>query len=280
MNDLDNVIFEVINQPTAESTAWQLHVAELIRQETGQQAKTHLVGASAFNSDELAALTADLFDFVAPQGGAMDATITVQGTSKVVQLDWSHLQQTDAPSAWVWKMATRGYAPALLFAAPGVQEDGAPNDSRLELAAGFGFFNQLMRRMQANQMAPAPAVCSTGYCLVDDRDAVAAYLVYLPEGGAVTIDLTGNSGQFTAEWISPQSGKTVHLETVDAGLPRNLTAPFEGDALVYLHRALNFGQWVFMPTLGAGEYASLAGSMPAEAKVTDRLFLPVLEAHP
>ena len=54
-------------------------------------------------------------------------------------------------------------------------------------------------------MEPADACCperpDTGW-----RNAGQTYLVYLPAGGAVGLDLTGVSGNFDVRWFDPRNG--------------------------------------------------------------------------
>ena len=47
---------------------------------------------------------------------------------------------------------------------------------------------------------PHNELASTKYCLAHSGEE---YLVYLPEGDEVTVDLSSAPGEFVAEWVHP-----------------------------------------------------------------------------
>ena len=57
----------------------------------------------------------------------------------------------------------------------------------------------------------------------------------LPDGGTVTVDLTGASGNFVVEWFNPQTGLASNAGAVAGGAVRTLSAPFVGHAAVFIH---------------------------------------------
>ena len=83
-------------------------------------------------------------------------------------------------------------------------------------------------------MVPRDDLSSTRYCLADPGRE---YLIYLPEGGVVSVDLSGGDGTFDAEWFNPNGGTFHSGERAVGGGRRSFTAPFEGDAVLYLVRA-------------------------------------------
>ena len=60
------------------------------------------------------------------------------------------------------------------------------------------------------------------------------YLVYLPSGGTVTVDLSAAKGKLAFEWFNPTTGKTTKRGTTLGGARRQLRAPFKGDAVLHL----------------------------------------------
>jgi len=95
----------------------------------------------------------------------------------------------------------------------------------------LGHTRRYAERMDLSAAIPSEATASSGYCLaVPGRE----YLVYLPEGGAVTVDLSDRSGSVTVEWFDPSSGTTRRASPVEGGGPTTLQSPFTGDAVVYL----------------------------------------------
>ena len=62
----------------------------------------------------------------------------------------------------------------------------------------------------------------------------AEYLVYAPNGGTFTVDLRGTPGALQVEWFNPRTGTPVAGAAVNGGATRSFTAPFAGDAVLYL----------------------------------------------
>jgi hypothetical protein len=89
-------------------------------------------------------------------------------------------------------------------------------------------------RMNLAAMTPRNDLASTKYCLANPAKQKAEYLVYLPEGGSVTVDLAGSEGALVVEWFDPKTGKTTDGESIAGGAARQFTAPFAGDAVLYL----------------------------------------------
>src|SRR5262249_28974080 len=82
-----------------------------------------------------------------------------------------------------------------------------------------------------SSMSPSSEVCSRGYCLINPGRE---YLVYLPSGGTVRVDLSAASGSFIASWFSPLTGQTTSGGTVSAGTPILFTSPIKWKAVSYL----------------------------------------------
>jgi hypothetical protein len=89
-------------------------------------------------------------------------------------------------------------------------------------------------KMNLAAMTPRSDLASTKYCLAN---LGAEYLVYLPKGGQATVDLSAAKATFAVEWFDPSTGKTTESRTVPGGARRNFTAPFAGDAVLYLRRS-------------------------------------------
>jgi hypothetical protein len=60
------------------------------------------------------------------------------------------------------------------------------------------------------------------------------YVVYLPQDGKVTVDLSAVSGTPTVQWLNPRTGAATDGGTVQGGAKRTFQAPFDGDAVLYL----------------------------------------------
>ena len=83
-------------------------------------------------------------------------------------------------------------------------------------------------------MTPRSDLASTGYCLANPAQRGAEYLVYLPSGGAATVDLSVPEGELSAEWFNPSNGKIISAIRTTGGGNRSFIAPFEGDAVLYI----------------------------------------------
>jgi hypothetical protein len=78
---------------------------------------------------------------------------------------------------------------------------------------------------------PRPELASTGYCLASPGRE---YLVYLPDGGEVKVDLSRTKGKFLVQWAHPITGMEISAGPVDGGTWRLLKAPIRGDAVLFL----------------------------------------------
>jgi hypothetical protein len=88
-------------------------------------------------------------------------------------------------------------------------------------------------RMNLAAAVPHGELATSGYCLANPGQE---YLVYLPKGGEVTVDLSAAAGAFAVEWMDAEKGITAPGVSVTGGVKRTLTAPFRGDAVVYLRK--------------------------------------------
>jgi hypothetical protein len=151
----------------------------------------------------------------------------------------------------VWKSFLRGHNP--IFMDPwqglylGATEEIAPwsftggisKDQRdypdwepTRLAMGDS--RRFAEKMNLAEMTPLPGICSSRYCLANPGQE---YLVYLPDGGQVTLDVCAWPGKYTAEWFFPILRRTLRVEKPVAGGDYfATTAPFTGDAVLYLKK--------------------------------------------
>jgi hypothetical protein len=95
----------------------------------------------------------------------------------------------------------------------------------------MGYARRFAERMELAEAIPSEVTASSRYCLAVPGKQ---YLVYLPDGGAVTVDLSAASGKMAAEWFDPSHGTTRQAEAVTAGGKVTLSAPFAGKAVLYL----------------------------------------------
>jgi hypothetical protein len=166
-----------------------------------------------------------------PDGGYKDDPPVNDGR-KVILNDTDHLWGIGGISGWVWKSFMRGHNP--LFMDP---YDGKvlarPFDPEFEpVRRSLGQTLRFAERLDLASMIPTRDVASTGYSLAASGRV---YLIYLPEGGKVSVDLAGVSGRFSVEWFHPETGQTKTGAAVDGGGKLSLASPFEhGDAVLLL----------------------------------------------
>jgi hypothetical protein len=60
------------------------------------------------------------------------------------------------------------------------------------------------------------------------------YIIYLPSGGDVTVDLSAASSMLQVEWIHPTEGTVTPGKPVDGGVKRAFSAPLGGSAVLFL----------------------------------------------
>ncbi len=101
------------------------------------------------------------------------------------------------------------------------------------LREALGCTRVLAARIPLARMTPHEELATTSYCLADPGKA---YVVYLPAGGEVTVDLSAAPGSLAVEWMRPSDGTIQFVEAVSGGTRRLLKAPFAGDAVLYLQK--------------------------------------------
>ncbi|HWH03490.1 MAG TPA: DUF6298 domain-containing protein [Gemmatimonadales bacterium] len=242
VGDLDNVLFEISNESDAGSLAWQTHMVDLIHTYERTRKKQHPVGITAmYPNGSNGALFASPADWVSPGDSGGYFTSPPAGTGhQVIILDTDHLGTEHTEQSWVWKSFLRGLNPIFMDAydnqAIGLGArpnfDGT-NPQFVAVRRAMGYTLSYATRIPLSTMVPAGSRASTGYCLADT--ASHAYLVYLPDGGSVTVTLPTAPQTLTPEWFSPRYDVVQVRPAHSMGGTQTLTAPFRGDAVLYLH---------------------------------------------
>jgi hypothetical protein len=97
----------------------------------------------------------------------------------------------------------------------------------------MGHTRAYAERMDLASATPHNELSSTEYCLANPGTE---YLVYLPEGGHVTVDVSAVKGAMVVEWFNPRTAEKRAGDRVHGGEKRRFQSPFEGDAVLYLCR--------------------------------------------
>jgi len=247
VNDLDNVLYEVANEAGVYSTEWQYHIITFVKQYEAGRPAQHPVGMTfQYEGGTDQALWDSDADWISPSGSGgfgYPSDPPLADGRKVVINDTDHsfyyttMQEAGEAGqrAWAWKSFLRGnctlFMDPYLLPWPGRND---PRDGQVDpqwdmLRRNLGYTLRYARKLDLTKAVPSAEFASTGYSLIEPGRAS---LTYLPEGGTVTVGLAG--GGFDVEWFNPAAGTTHSAPSVVGGAPRELTAPFDGDAVLFL----------------------------------------------
>lgn len=238
VNDLDNVLYEICNesnQGIAEIN-WQYHLIDLIHSYEANKPKQHPVGMTvAYPEGDNSSVFDSRAEWISPNnaGGYKDAPPPANG-AKVIISDTDHLWGIGGDRIWAWKSFMRGLHPIFMdwYKEPGFNFD---DPAAASLRRNLGYILSYANRMNLAAMTPRGDLTSSGYALANPVADSGEYLVYLPTGGSVMIDLSATPRMLTVEWFNPAIGATLDGGTVSGGASRMFTAPFGGDAVLYIH---------------------------------------------
>ncbi len=231
VNDLDNTLYEVINEGGEKE--WNWWVITTVKEYERTKPNQHPVGNTGHGAERLASMLASPADWISPgraDGFAEDPP--AWNEKKVSLLDTDHVWGVGGNPAWVWRSFLRGHNPIFMDPYNGsVLGDGRDWES---LRAALGQTRQLAERLNLAQMTPRNKLASTGYCLATPGTE---YLVYQPKSGEpFAIELRW--GSYRYEWFNPakaEIGGSGNFKT--SGGMQQFTAPFEADAVLWLKRA-------------------------------------------
>lgn len=242
INDLDNVLYEVANESGAYSTAWQYHMIRFIEGYEANKPKQHPVGMTVqYPGGNNEVLFKSSADWISPnrEGGYRHNPPAADGR-KVILSDTDHLWGVGGNSReWVWKSFCRGLNPIYMDSytdqeAKQLDEIANPEyDPRWEpIRRAMGHARKLANRINLVSMTPRNELASSRYCLADPGKE---YLIYVPEGGSVTVDLRDAAGPFSAEWFNAKTGESKTGEATRGEDKRTFVSPFTtSDAVLHL----------------------------------------------
>jgi hypothetical protein len=235
VNDQENLLYEVINEGGEKEWDWWV-VRTLHEYERTLSPQQHPVGITGHGSERLESMLASPAEWISPGriDGYGDDPPAWDGR-KVSLLDTDHIWGVGGNAAWVWKSFLRGHNPLFMDPYDGAVL-GTPEDPQWEpIRRAMGFARRLAEQVDLAAMQPRDDLASSGYCLADPgRD----YLVYLPEGREVAVDLSAAAGALQAEWVDPRSGASRSGDAVDGGAARSLRAPDARDWVLRLAKPL------------------------------------------
>ena len=191
VNDQDNVLYEISNESDSSSDAWQYHMINFVKSYETTKTKQHPIGMTVpwpgSNRDVLNSPA----DWISMNGDVSNPVIA--DGRKVSLSDTDHLCGICGDVPWVWKTFARGHNPLLMDGydnSPGVSDAAYhPDDPKWEaIRRNLGYARSYAMRMDLAHALPRGDLASSNYCL-----AVVGteYLIFLPAGGSVSVDLSG-----------------------------------------------------------------------------------------
>jgi hypothetical protein len=244
VNDMDNVLYEISNEDTtsAADTEWQFQMIRFIKSYEVSKPKQHPVGMTAAwpGTDEI--LFQSPADWVSPA-----AKMPLGNGKKVILNDtdhsyfWIGLKQDGvaAQRTWVWENFLQGNQ--CLFMDPYLDPshdpgrndppNGKPDPYWDSLRQAMGQSRRYAERMDLAEAAPHPELVSSKFCLAAPGKE---YVVLVPDGGEVTVDLSAASNTLRAEWLRTGDGAVYPASPVQGGAKSNLKSPFSGEGVLYL----------------------------------------------
>jgi Family of unknown function (DUF6298)/Putative collagen-binding domain of a collagenase len=235
VNDRDNVLYEVINE--GGQREWDWWVVDQIHEYERTRPRQHPVGITGHGAERLASMLASPADWISPGSadGFRDDPPAWEG-KKVGLLDTDHVWGVGGSPAWVWKSFLRGHNPLFMdpydgtVLGPGTREAGGGDTQWEPVRRAMGAARRLAERVSLASLQPRSDLASTQYCLADPGKE---YLVYLPNGGEVTVSLA--AGRYRFEWLNPLTGTPADTGSVTAsGGEQSLQAPFAGNAVLHV----------------------------------------------
>lgn len=245
INDLDSVLYEISNEDTGTpgDTAWQIHFIRFIKACEATKPKQHPVGMTRQwpDGDDIT-LVESVADWISP-----GAKMPISDGRKIVLNDTDHSYfwiglKADGLSAqrdWVWENLARGNQ--CLFMDPYLDPSHDPDRNHPSgrrpdpywdtLRQAMGQARDYAERLDLRAATPHEEWASTKFCLANPGKQ---YLVYLPQGGEVTVDLTAASGTLAVEWLQLTQHRVIRASAVSGGSKRTLQAPLAGAAVLFL----------------------------------------------
>jgi len=231
LNDLENVLFEISNENHPPSTQWQYEIIRFIHDYESSQPNQHPVGMTfQYKGGSNADLFASPADWISPnpEGGYREDPPPADGR-KVILTDTDHLWGIGGNQSWVWKSFMRGHNPLFMDPYDGVVL-GSRFDAEWEpIRKALGYVLFWAQRIDLNTMVPFGNLTSSSYCLAE---VGSEYLVYVPEGGQFSVDLTAATGMLVSEWFDTSSGVSLTGALVRGGEERLMNSPFGEKGLV------------------------------------------------
>ena len=212
LNDLDNVLWEIGNECHRNSVPWQYHMIRFIQRYEFQRPQQHMVGMTGAPIGAADLLNSSA-DWISPPGESWLTEPPANDAKKIVLVDNDHCAPWDHDPMWAWKNFFRGNHFILMdgYMDFRVHSPKHPDPQWDVTRRSMGVVRRFAESLDLAKFTPRPHGSSTGYCLADSDNN---YLVYHPhpKGGFFTLNI--NAGNYSAQWLDPNTGKIIASETV------------------------------------------------------------------
>lgn len=244
VHDLDNVLYEIINEAGVYSKEWQYHWIRFIQAYEREKGRRHPVGMTFMYSRDARqrGKNADLFqspaDWISPNpdadGGYNYRTNPPPADgAKVILSDTDHLWGIGGNPDWVWRSFLRGHNPLFMDPYDNRVLGKTPPESWEPIRKTMGIAAGVAQGLDLAAAIPSEEIASSKYCLAE---LGRRYLVYAPEGEAVEVDLTAAAGRLTLLWINPFTNERRSVEAVEGGERRRFSPPWKGPAALLIQK--------------------------------------------
>jgi hypothetical protein len=260
LNDLPNVLWIVSEESASDTMWWHAHTIAHVQSYEATKPQHHPVGIASVDGLPDQAIYDTNATWVAPATALSPTSTCGTGTPacKVNVNDsdhsyfgmWNDTAQQNRQYAW--ENFARGnnllfmdpyvvYYPREnrnLCTSPQNQICTGPDHRWDNFRDNLGYILSYSRKLDLTKVLPSTSVCSTGYCLVQTPAVGSEFLVYAPNGGPVTIDLSRSSGRtMNYEWFDPSTGQVVSRGSVPGGNGSqsfSTPATIRGDSVLYI----------------------------------------------
>ena len=260
LNDLPNVLWEISEEAPDNSTWWQGHMIGLIHSYEAAKAVQHPVGYPTLNvnaPNDQGLYNSDA-EWVAPSvkfspssscgSGTPSCKVNINDSDHSYFGMWNDSAQVNRN--YVWENFANGNQvifmdPYLIYWASGNRNlpanpvngvGSAPDPRWNNFRDNMGYALAYANKMNLVKMTAQGNLASTGYVLANAAAVGAEYLVYAPNGGSFTVNLSSSPNRpLSVEWLNPTTGAITSAGSLTGGSSsQSFTPPFGGDAVLYL----------------------------------------------
>ncbi|OQB13147.1 MAG: hypothetical protein BWY15_01947 [Firmicutes bacterium ADurb.Bin193] len=254
VGDLENVLYEIGNEHWEDSGPWQCYMVRFIKDYEAGRLLQHPVGITSgggawrsLANQKVLDSPADWISLRPEEGMAYDTDPVAADGIKVNITDTDHIWGLGGNVDWVWKSMTRGLNPILMdpyepiygmsdytvesWKAVNCRDHPTWEPIRRNLA----YAKTYAQRMELEAAVPRTDLATSGYCLAQYGQE---YLVYIPEGREIAVNLGDERGEFAVEWLNPDNGETVCGDKIQTANEKTFINPFSNAAVLYIARAV------------------------------------------